>query len=736
MARILVVEDDPSTRQLVRLHLESDTHEVCTAEDGLQGLQQVLAFSPDLIVTDFRMPHLDGIGMLAAIRAQSTTATIPVIMLSSESGSSTLKRSRSHGVSDFLPKPLNRTGLLTAVTRQLAAVEQSRLAAREAASARSRALSGKAMPTQTLSALRLTPAGAAAQGQGSHQAVRTVEGTVLFFAICDFARVMERLKDAEHVRLVEAYSGILRGLVSDNGGWVVSVSDGRAIAMFEAGGGDPAGHALRALQTAIAGLVELQKFTPWVRSALERDDLPALAASAGLHSGPVSVCELPGVGSSQDGSNGCTIIGDTVNVASRLQVQGSQVGWSIISSASTVDYCAAAVVAGRRGQVKVKGREAALDAVEITGLRAAEDGADGAFGAAAGDPDSAAALRASRADAVMANTRLIEQQAANLTQAGRQSTLRGKTIDVAALLPPPAAPSPLHAAADPAHAAPGPAHAASGSPHAAQPSGAPAYIDGYQLLRKIGEGGVAEVYLASSAGFTAPQVLKLVRLSDADEGDTVQRFIEEYALLSQIVHPNVAQIFGQGFAGEYAYLAMEYFAGGDLRQAMQTGTAPEFAIATLIQVASGLGAVHAAGIVHRDLKPDNIMIRDDGSLAIADFGIAKHFGGHRGTTQHGQIVGTPYYLSPEQALGRVVDQRSDVYSLGVMFYELLTGSRAYRADTAMGLLEKHVHAPVPQLPESLRQYQELLEGMMRKDVEQRLPSAAAIIDAIMEGRLA
>ena len=155
------------------------------------------------------------------------------------------------------------------------------------------------------------------------------------------------------------------------------------------------------------------------------------------------------------------------------------------------------------------------------------------------------------------------------------------------------------------------------------------------------------------------------------EADGLQRFIQEYALLAQIQHPNVARIFRQDFSVAHAYIAMEYFA-----RYLRAHEAGPFRpkLSYIKQTAAGLAAIHDVGIVHRDLKPDNLMFRQDGSLALADFGVAKQTSMKITDTGDGDIVGTPYYLSPEQALGQPVDARCDIYSLGVLAFELLTGA--------------------------------------------------------------
>lgn len=253
-------------------------------------------------------------------------------------------------------------------------------------------------------------------------------------------------------------------------------------------------------------------------------------------------------------------------------------------------------------------------------------------------------------------------------------------------------------------------------------------VEGYRVLRKIGEGGMASIFLAQSAAGGAPQVLKVMRMDKAIEADGLQRFIQEYALLAQVQHPNVARIHRQDFSVSHAYIAMEYFPQGDLRARMKAGPIDTAtALQYIKQTAAGLGAIHEVGIVHRDLKPDNLMLRQDGTLALADFGVAKQVVMKITDTGDGDIVGTPYYLSPEQALGRPVDARCDIYSLGVLAYELLTGRKPYHASSAQELLHQHVHAPVPLLPPEHQHLQAVMESMMAKDRDQRYPSTRQLL---------
>jgi serine/threonine protein kinase len=191
-------------------------------------------------------------------------------------------------------------------------------------------------------------------------------------------------------------------------------------------------------------------------------------------------------------------------------------------------------------------------------------------------------------------------------------------------------------------------------------------------------------------------------------------------------HPNIVHIYDLGVSDDHAHIAMEYLEGGDLRQRIDDDIPERQAVQYLRQIASALSAVHAKGVLHRDLKPGNIMLRNDGSLALIDFGLAKKAKLESEITDKGEIFGTPYYMSPEQGHGSDVDERSDIYSLGIIFYEMLTGWKPYRADTAMGIIYLHRNAPIPVLPPHRSQYQPLLNVMLAKSPGDRLQSAEEI----------
>jgi len=678
MARVLVVESDAAMRRLVTLHLESETHDVITAEDGAEGLHLALETEPDLIVSDFAMPRVDGICMLAGIRADVRTAAIPFIFLTDSQDDDLRIRSKSLRVADYLIKPFDRDHLLRAVSRHM----RPRKVRRPVPHADSEQPVFDHLATMAM-APEYVPTTPYPETQTAESAERVVDGTVSFFEIRDFARIAEALGEDLQIELMNAFQENVRDVVSRNSGWIVKITDGGFIAMFDDNGAR-LDHAERAIKSAILCVLALSRFGPWVAERFKRNDLPALAAIVGVHSGQVSVCSLSG--GRTGGRTERTIIGDAVNVASRLQTRAGELGWGIVCSEAVLRRLGPRISVGRRGQISVKGRANRLDIAEITALQPRPGRGSDRDGFYAGV-----------ADAISANTRLIEAQ--NSIQNIGQKDAGAPASSVVVL-----------------------------QPVVEPPAQSPILVDGYHILRKIGEGGAAQVYLADHPSSGGKRVLKLVSLDGGADGGMVKRFVQEYSLLMQITHPNVARVYQHGHEGSHAYMAMEYFSGGDLRGLMRKGCTPDAAVAALLQVAGGLAAVHKTGVVHRDLKPDNIMIRQDGSLAIADFGIAKRVGDVHGPTRHGDVMGTPYYLSPEQALGLQADHRADIYSLGVMFYEMLAARRAYTADSAMGLLHQHAHSPVPMLESSLMRYQPLIDRMMCKQAEGRFADADAIIE--------
>jgi CheY-like chemotaxis protein len=257
--------------------------------------------------------------------------------------------------------------------------------------------------------------------------------------------------------------------------------------------------------------------------------------------------------------------------------------------------------------------------------------------------------------------------------------------------------------------------------------GARMRIPGIKVLHLIGEGGTARVYLASRERDDEPLVVKILRSEITADPKALARFMEEYALVERIKSPHVARIYDHGTSEEHAYLVMEFFEGGDLQKRLAgKALAPGESLRMFRELMMALGDIHEKGILHRDLKPQNLMFRIDGSLAIVDFGIAKHIDAID-MTGAGEILGTPRYMSPEQVQGRALDLRTDIYSAGVLLFQMLTGRHLFEGDTAVEVALQHLNTPPPALPEQLADYQRLLDKLVEKDRDARFRNADEVI---------
>lgn len=253
-----------------------------------------------------------------------------------------------------------------------------------------------------------------------------------------------------------------------------------------------------------------------------------------------------------------------------------------------------------------------------------------------------------------------------------------------------------------------------------------ATLRGYRCARELARGSVSDLYLAESEQAGGLVVLKITRALRKSSGidQSFERFLQEYEILQQLRHPNVVRIHDLGVTDDYAFIVMEYFAAGDLRRRMREPLTTEIALTYALEIARALEAVHAAGVLHRDLKPGNVMVRDDGTLALIDFGLAKHEALAFEITDSGLIFGTPHYMSPEQGHGQSLDERSDLYSLGVILYEMLARSKPYVAENPMAIIYQHAKAPIPTLPTAVASVQPIIEKLLAKDPSNRFANAA------------
>lgn len=648
-AKIYVIDDSPETLSILYALLGKAGHAVRLFSDGRSGLDAAFAQPPDLILCDIGMEGIDGFNVLEDLRAHPATAGIPFIFLSANEDRASFRKALNQRADDYLVKPVRPVELIAAIGRCL---QQRRHAPPATAAQRQ---SGPAAPVPTMRFEKFLDSMEPAS-TGSRE---TCFGAVLYFDIRNFTTYAEYLTADEVAEMLHAFFAKACDPIVQQGGWIVKMMGDAVLAMF-----DVNKHGtecvLRAIRAALLIVMAASKFREWMSARFAQKSLPNFAVGIGVHVGDAVVCGLAG---DQEGSP--TLIGDTVNVAARIEELTRRLGWSIVVSRDVLNLTNERIEFGRSSTVALRGRDAPIEVVEVVGLQPP-------------------------AHSTMQNKAFYQ-------------LLRKSVLENSALL------------------------ADSGDHDGAF---VPA-VDGYRMIRKLGRGGMSSVYLAEPAGGGPLCVIKLVEIGANElQAETIDRFIQEYALVSQIRHPNVAEIYAQGFTRTHAYIVMEYFSSGDLYTAAQQGLSMRKVLLCIRDIAGALDAIHRIDVVHRDLKPANVMLRRDGTAVLADFGIAKHLVLNMTHTRVGQVFGTPHYVSPEQAMGKAVDGRSDLYSLGVMFYELVTGVLPYQAEDSAQLLGMHVNGEVPHFSDALAKYQPLLDGLMAKNPDHRFESARDLLRAL------
>jgi serine/threonine-protein kinase PpkA len=261
---------------------------------------------------------------------------------------------------------------------------------------------------------------------------------------------------------------------------------------------------------------------------------------------------------------------------------------------------------------------------------------------------------------------------------------------------------------------------------------APIKIPNFDLDREIGRGGMSFVYLARQLEPKRHVAIKIVSPGATADPAFLQSLKQEGDTIASLSCDNIVTVYACGVIDNHYYLAMEVLSGGDLTERIKKGLRPEEAIDVMLQVGNALKVAHSKNILHRDIKPENVMFHESGKAVLVDFGIAKDSDTTSSFTQVGAVVGTPHYMSPERCMGKATDHRSDLYAMGVMFYEMLTGKKVYEGRDTFAVSYAHVYEPVPPLPPEHARFQSIINRLLAKDPADRLQSAVEMLDALQK----
>jgi len=670
---ILIVEDSEDIRDNIARTLSRPGITLLTAPDGRLGLKLAREARPDLVISDVNMPGMDGFELLASLRDDRSLASVLVMLLTAEASRDAMRVGMTLGADDYLTKPFTPQELLDAVEGLLRKRGRLDEAVKNAVMAREAHL--RRIFSHNLN-------GASYEGRLDDEppAGMTLTHTrapVLFCDLRQFVGLAEKLTAAEMSKFLNLYFQHMEEAALEHGASHIKLVGNGLVAVF-CDNGDPVPPARHAVLAALAMLQSAEVLNKWLQQHFYDRGLAPLAVGVGLHAGPVAL-------GGDRTSDHPVIAGPVPRIACVLEQQGRLEGWTLAASTAVLREAGDGIRSGWSRLVTVEGEAEPIEAAEVLGLEIwAESGTQRAQAA------HQATLRINR-DAIHRNVDMTVRAVKDALEA-RLSGLKD---------------------------------------HAFTQGGEPVRLAGFKLLKRLGTGGMSEVYLAEreGGGLIALKVMNVRGQSP----ELMTRFVREYSLVSQIVHPNIVRIHNQGFSDAHAYIAMEYFERGDLRARITSGLNPHNAIAVARQVAGALEAIHARGIVHRDLKPENVMIRIDDSVALADFGIAKALGQNlnlRELTMKDELLGSPSYMSPEQVANKPVTPQSDLYSLGVMLFEMLSGRRPFAAENVISLLSLHMKADIPELPAKQAAFQPLVNRLMAKKPEDRYASATEALAAM------
>jgi class 3 adenylate cyclase len=489
-----------------------------------------------------------------------------------------------------------------------------------------------------------------------------IRATVVSVIIRDFIHLTERISSESLARLMASYYEKVGAQVAQQQGVLASIGNHGMLVTFSAVEGADI-HPRRALRCALAIALIAYQTRFQIRQAFPEQGLDRFGVGIGIHTG-----ELVFTSFGHTPHIHPLVCGHAVSVASLLSVKSKELDWNVVCSEQTLAALGSVMQTGRQSLIGADWLKEPVRVVEVAVLRESEDASTGG-----------------RLDATM-----------ELSRGGRSGCY--KAFDPTLF------------------------NATTGVEATRFPE-----VPGYRCLKPVGRGGMSSVFLAERLSDKAQMALKFADSSVSEDSDVLYRFVEEYGLLEQVRHPNVLQIHDQGVTDDALFIVMEYLPGGTLKQRIGGhGMAPERAWRALHEIVQALEEVHGLGIIHRDIKPENILLRGDGTAVLGDFGVARRMHAVRMDGCLDAIVATPYFMSPEQALGEEEDERTDIYSMGVVFYNMLTGQKPYEGKVLEDIVRQHLSAAIPSLPPQHRRWQPLLDGMMAKDKAQRYTASTLL----------
>ena len=482
--------------------------------------------------------------------------------------------------------------------------------------------------------------------------------TVVSVIIRDFILLTERLPPTKLASLMSDYYARVCTQVTQQQGILTSISNFSMVVTFsEVENGEVA--ARRALRCALAIAMIAHQTRYSIRQAFPDQGLDKFGVGIGIHSGELIFAEFGLPPYVQQVASG-----HAVSVASLLAAKSKELDWSVACSDQTLEFAGQGVKTNQRTLI---GAEWLKQPVTVSEVIVVKDEKENSRGVKNINQDSTLVLkRGSRTGSHAA----FDQQAYTET-----------AINQSAQFP---------------------------------------AISGYRFLQPIGQGGMSSVFLVERQLDAAKMALKFADGSVSEDSDMLYNFVEEYGLLEQINHPHVMKIYDQGVTDDALFILMEYLPGGTLKQRIGTkGMTSAQAWKVLHEMAQALVEIHRVGIIHRDIKPEIILLRNDGTTVLGDFGVARRIIKARNKELMDCVSGTPYFMSPEQIRGDNEDEHTDIYSMGAVFFNMLTGEKPYVGKTLEEVLQQHQQAPVPKLPQQHNHLQAILERMMAKEKNER-----------------